>query len=341
MNSSVKFVVYFLLFSLSAAQADIIATGDVEPDNPSNWNGSTSATIGNTDDGTITINGGSNIETGNGYLGCAPDGHNYKGTVTVSGTDTTWNNSANFYVGNTTRGELNITDGGEVNSGNGYLGNTNNSMGIAYISGSGSAWKNFGNLFVGNYGNGELTITENGLVQVGNTLTIDENGSENSFINMSTGGMLAISGEADGSLTEFLTLVQGTDAIRWWDPSIVDWALLTAATPPTNYTLEYLTNNYTRLTITSAPLPGDANGDGRVDGSDVTILADNWQILTEATFGMGDFNGDGAVDGSDVTILADNWQAGVHCTPTSVPEPGTLLMSLLGMLTLGVIWRIQ
>ena len=59
-------------------------------------------------------------------------------------------------------------------------------------------------------------------------------------------------------------------------------------------------------------LPGDANLDGKVDGSDLTILACNWQtgvINTQyATWSMGDFNGDGKVDGSDVTILAANWQ---------------------------------
>ena len=57
-------------------------------------------------------------------------------------------------------------------------------------------------------------------------------------------------------------------------------------------------------------LAGDANLDGQVDGSDVTILAGNWQSTT-ATWDSGDFNGDGRVDGSDVTILAGNWQAGL------------------------------
>ena len=66
----------------------------------------------------------------------------------------------------------------------------------------------------------------------------------------------------------------------------------------------------------SSPLlVGDANCDGKVDGSDVTILAGNWQAGVtgepNATWYMGDFNGDGKVDGSDVTILAANWQAGV------------------------------
>lgn len=99
--------------------------------------------------------------------------------------------------------------------------------------------------------------------------------------------------------------------------------------------------------ITPAPIPGDANGDGVVDGSDVTILADNWQATTSAGASVGDFNGDGIVDGSDVTIIADNWQYGVSSqdSPVSVggdsgvavPEPSVWAM-FLGMVLLGV-WR--
>lgn len=54
-------------------------------------------------------------------------------------------------------------------------------------------------------------------------------------------------------------------------------------------------------------LAGDANLDGRTDGSDVTILANSWQAY-HATWNQGDFNCDGRVDGSDVTILANSWQ---------------------------------
>ena len=80
-------------------------------------------------------------------------------------------------------------------------------------------------------------------------------------------------------------------------------------------------------------IPGDANKDGKVDGSDVTILAGNWQygvVGGGATWDMGDFNGDGKVDGSDVTILAGNWQYGVTAAASAVPEPGTLCL-LLGL----------
>ena len=92
----------------------------------------------------------------------------------------------------------------------------------------------------------------------------------------------------------------------------------------------------------SPAIAGDANGDGKVDGSDVTILAGNWQVgvdgTVEATWDMGDFNGDGKVDGSDVTILAGNWQYGVEAAAAAVPEPGTIVLLLT--LAAGLfVWR--
>ena len=91
------------------------------------------------------------------------------------------------------------------------------------------------------------------------------------------------------------------------------------------------------------PIAGDANGDGRVDGSDVTILAGNWQYgvtgTADATWAMGDFNGDGRVDGSDVTILAGNWQYGVTAAATAVPEPSMIVLLLASIGTLLMIRR--
>ena len=90
--------------------------------------------------------------------------------------------------------------------------------------------------------------------------------------------------------------------------------------------------------LQSSRIAGDANGDGKVDGSDVTILAGNWQVgvdgAVEATWDMGDFNNDGKVDGADVTILAGNWQYGVTAAATAVPEPSALTLLALATLSL-------
>jgi hypothetical protein len=55
-----------------------------------------------------------------------------------------------------------------------------------------------------------------------------------------------------------------------------------------------------------APLPGDANGDGRVNFADLLILAQNYG-KTGATYSQGDFTGDGTVGFADLLILAQNY----------------------------------
>lgn len=88
-------------------------------------------------------------------------------------------------------------------------------------------------------------------------------------------------------------------------------------------------------------IPGDANSDGKVDGSDVTIVADNWQSQ-DALWWHGDFNNDGKVDGSDVTILADNWQLGVESSvAVAVPEPDGVVGLMAIVWLMAVAWLIQ
>lgn len=128
------------------------------------------------------------------------------------------------------------------------------------VTGVGSTWTTSRGLSVGYSGSGMLSISDGGLVRVAGKLTIDAFTPGDSYINMSTGGMLALKGDADDSLSQFLGLVQGTDAIRYWDASLSDWAHITTATYGTDYTLEYLTTGelagYTLLTVgTAVPEP--------------------------------------------------------------------------------------
>ncbi|MCC6682034.1 MAG: hypothetical protein IT445_14125 [Phycisphaeraceae bacterium] len=88
--------------------------------------------------------------------------------------------------------------------------------------------------------------------------------------------------------------------------------------------------------------PGDANGDGLVNLSDLQILGDNWQSTT-ATWAEADFTGDGTVNLADLQILGDNW--GFGTTPDAafddalegivIPEPtGLALLGAAGLLAL-------
>ncbi|MBX7072872.1 MAG: hypothetical protein K1X71_06955 [Pirellulales bacterium] len=76
-----------------------------------------------------------------------------------------------------------------------------------------------------------------------------------------------------------------------------------------------------------APIPGDANRDGKVSGADYTVWADHFH--QPGNFSKGDFNRDGTVSGADYTLWAD------HFTPAAsaaipVPEPGAGLLLIVG-----------
>jgi hypothetical protein len=60
----------------------------------------------------------------------------------------------------------------------------------------------------------------------------------------------------------------------------------------------------------AAPIPGDASGNGFVDGGDLNVLLANWN-KTGASWSDGDFTGNGYIDGGDLNILLSNWNAGI------------------------------
>ena len=101
------------------------------------------------------------------------------------------------------------------------------------------------------------------------------------------------------------------------------------------------------LTTVLNPEPGDANRDGVVDISDLTVLSLNWEDYSEdKTWEQGDFNGNGYVDISDLTILSGNWTPGgssfaeALASIGTVPEPTTFAMLIAGLVGLvAYAWR--
>jgi len=81
------------------------------------------------------------------------------------------------------------------------------------------------------------------------------------------------------------------------------------------------------------PWPGDAQPDGKVDGGDYTIWADNYGT-TDATpwsqggWVVGNFTEDTNVDGGDYTVWADEYGYGTG--GAAIPEPATLLVLAVG-----------
>ena len=54
-------------------------------------------------------------------------------------------------------------------------------------------------------------------------------------------------------------------------------------------------------------IPGDANGDGKVDGKDYSVILNNMGKTTQNGESDGDFNNDGVVDNVDLQILLQHY----------------------------------
>ena len=84
-----------------------------------------------------------------------------------------------------------------------------------------------------------------------------------------------------------------------------------------------------QLAPVSAPLPGDANSDGVVNGLDISLIASHWL----ATGPAGDVTGDGIVNGLDIALVASHWSSpigGSSAVAAPVPEPSTIALAALG-----------
>ena len=314
------------------------STGTVTVDGAgSRWTNNGDLRIGNSGDGAVNITSGGYAR--NYYFGYVGYDSGSTGEVTVDGASSKWINSVGLDIGYNGSGMLDITNGGEVRSGstsyNSYIGSYSGSTGEVTVDGASSTWTNNGGLRVGWYGRGMLNITSGGLVSVAKDLVIDNYGVVDSFINMATGGKLAIYGDADDSLASFLGLINGTDAIRYWDDSISDWADIMGATLNVDYTLTYFDSgdlaNYTVLTVgVSDPtlLVGDANRDGVVSAGDYSTVQGNFGFIGIPGL-LGDANGDGIVSAGDYASVQANF--GNIATPlATAPEPVTLSLLVWG-----------
>ena len=78
-------------------------------------------------------------------------------------------------------------------------------------------------------------------------------------------------------------------------------------------------------------LSGDVDGNGSVNGADMTIVLANWGLSGVGRAG-GDLNGNGTVDGPDWTEVAGVLATPPPEPPQATPEPTSLLMLLGGTL---------
>ncbi|MDJ0512189.1 MAG: autotransporter domain-containing protein [Methyloceanibacter sp.] len=132
--------------------------------------------------GHLTIRNAGKLSNVSGFI-ASNSGDN--GSVTVTGSGSTWKSTTNVVVGLLGSGTLNVEAGGRVYSSRGYIGHRLGSNGKATITGEGSVWtitENSGwsvapELDVGREGTGILNIAERGMVNVHSELGQDGMGT--------------------------------------------------------------------------------------------------------------------------------------------------------------------
>ena len=136
--------------------------------NPSTWI-SDNLNVGLAGGGILGITAGGQVTSNNGYIGAGATG---VGAVNVDGARangpaSTWELTADVFVGVLGKGDLNITNGAQVTSVNGFLGDQSGGTGTVTVDGPKSAWQMSGYLNAGALGTGTLTVSSGGKVTTG------------------------------------------------------------------------------------------------------------------------------------------------------------------------------
>jgi T5SS/PEP-CTERM-associated repeat protein len=120
--------------------------------------------VGITGTGIFAITNGGHATDNFGTIGNSPG--TGTGSASVDGVGSIWDNTAALHIGDATTGTLTVTNGGVVNSTDGYLATFSTGNGSANIDGAGSAWNVSGALYVGYAGTGEVLLSNSGVVNV-------------------------------------------------------------------------------------------------------------------------------------------------------------------------------
>lgn len=161
MRCSIGIAVCIFLLGVSSVQSAITTTGNVNPANPATWTLSTSAYIGQTANGTVTVSGGSDILSDHSHIG---HGSGTQGRLTITGIGSTWTTGGSIHVGYDGIGIIDINNGGYINGSSiCHVGYGANSTGIVSVDGDYSMLNCYWSV-VGRDGDGLLTVTNGGSV---------------------------------------------------------------------------------------------------------------------------------------------------------------------------------
>ncbi|MGL3606153.1 autotransporter outer membrane beta-barrel domain-containing protein [Rhizobium sp. G187] len=175
-------------YALALDPSDIDTAVTVDATNPQPWATSDDLEVGVSGTGTLTIENGGTASNANAYIGSSSTSI---GTVTVTGTGSSWTTYPFLVVGEEGTGTLNIENGGFASSGFAHVGSASGSIGTATVTGSGSSWASGDALVIGYSGNGMLTIADGGTVTSVETYLGHEIGSAGSALITGEGSSLS------------------------------------------------------------------------------------------------------------------------------------------------------
>ncbi len=314
-----------------------IRHGEVAVDgNDSKWTMESYIIVGDSNEAGLEItNGGAVIcndsASANNYIGFGSSDGN--GVVDVDGNDSFFMTDYILHIGYSgADGELRITGGADVNTNNCYMADDDaGDVAKVVVDGNSSTWTLNQGLRMGYAGKATMEIKNEGLVSIGSVYGLRIYGSStDNFINMKTGGRLALEGAAADSLEDFLNLISGSDAINYWNDANSTWDSITEATRDIEYTLEYQKEGelkgYTILTVYAPDclFEPDIDKDGDVDFEDYSVLADHWQESGCADSNWcdgGDTDHSGEVDSKDLEAFMDRWLEGVELPDPCIVDP--------------------
>jgi fibronectin-binding autotransporter adhesin len=228
-----------------SADAAITMSGIIDPDYDGSdpWILGRELLVGRIITGSLTIDTGSDVINTDGFLGFVKSA---SGTVTVSGSGSTWSNTGSLYAGFNGDGTLNINDGGVISNVDGYLGfgrdGNLTSDGVASVSGTGSQWNNSGKLFVGGIGTGILNIENNAIVNVTQDTRIGSNLRKSGSIvfnngTLTTGGLLGAPDELLGTGTINTTGLVTDGALAFDSENGLQQQIILSGLPGQNITI--------------------------------------------------------------------------------------------------------
>ncbi|WP_322883871.1 autotransporter domain-containing protein [Microvirga lotononidis] len=151
------------------AQAQSVSvSGDVDPNfsgSVPSWSVGGELRIGWSGTGTVLIENGGSVDSGEGILGRRQGS---SGTATVRGAGSSWTNTW-LQVGMEGVGTLNIENGGVVHSDRSFVGLFSTGFGTIVVNGTGTRWDS-SELYVGYLGIGQLAIQNGSTVSSGTAM---------------------------------------------------------------------------------------------------------------------------------------------------------------------------